>query len=103
MAVTIFLLLNGMGAFFFVYVLIRFWNEGHNPRNEDRRHGVDRTRSENASVFILQHPISHNASGSVSMTAIRSQARVVRGLRDAPRFVGEFVQMPVKTRRLSTK
>jgi len=76
----IFLLLNGLGVVFLLYVLVNFWREGHQPKNAARKYAMEFGRDW-ADVVVVTHPISHSAQGGVSV--IPFQARD-RGLNDKP-------------------
>ena len=41
MAITIFLILNGLGVAFLLYVLANFWKEGHRPKNDARKYAAE--------------------------------------------------------------
>ena len=81
MAMTIFLMLNGVGVAFLLYVLANFRKEGHRPKSNARKYATEIDRRDLADVFVITHPISHAAQGGISV--IPFQARV-RGLSDTP-------------------
>jgi hypothetical protein len=67
MAVTIFLLLNGLGVVFLLFVLANFWKEGHQRAHDARRYAGDYERREWAEVLVTTHPISHSAQGGMAV------------------------------------
>lgn len=75
MAMTIFLVLNGMGIVFLLYVLANFWKEGHRPRNNARKYAAEFGRRDWAAVLVVTHPISHGAQGSLSVVPFRVRGR----------------------------
>ena len=71
MAMTIFFLLNGMGVVFLLYVLAKFWKEGHRPNNNARKYGEGYGQRDWANVIVVTHPISHSAQGGLSVNPFR--------------------------------
>jgi hypothetical protein len=93
MAMTIFLLLNGLGVVFLVYVLANFWNEGRQPKSNARKYASEFGRRDWINVVVVAHPISHNAQGGLSVIPFRvpdrnsdrqAQTMVLNGTPDAP-------------------
>ena len=107
MAMTIFFLLNGLGVVFLLYVLANFWNEGRREKDAERRYARDFDGRGVADVFVLTHPISHNAYGGVAVIPTNTSRDFERHEQDYRRFVDELNQMPieipVKSKRLSTR
>ena len=75
MAMTIFLVLNGLGVVFLVYVLANFWIEGHRPKNNARKYAAEFGHRDWADVLVVTHPISHSAQGGLSVIPFRSRDR----------------------------
>ena len=101
MAMTIFLVLNGVGVAFLLYVLANFWKEGHRPKSHARKHATEFGRRDWADGFVMTHPISHAAQGGISV--IPFQARD-RGLSDRPIHNTAPHGIPeVPARRISTR
>jgi hypothetical protein len=71
MAMTIFLLLNGLGVVFLLYVLANFWNEGRRPKNNARGYAAEFGRRDWIDVAVVTHPISHNAQGGLPVIPFR--------------------------------
>ena len=107
MAVTIFLLLNGLGVIFLLYVLARFWNEGRRQEYTTRQSTTEFLRSDAADVFVVTHPISHSACGGLSVIPVQAREFGHSREEDYRRFVDELDKMPIETRveskKLSTK
>jgi hypothetical protein len=100
MTITIFLVLNGLGVVFLLYVLGNFWKEGHRAKNVDRKYAMEFGRRDWADVFVVTHPISHSAQGGLS--AIPFQARDRYSDKPAPRATSSVThEAPV--RRFSTR
>lgn len=86
MAMTIFFVLNGSGVVFLLYVLAKFWNDGHRPRNKARKYAVGLGRRDWADVIVITHPISQAAQGGLSVIPFPPRHRA---LRDNPSRGGE--------------
>jgi hypothetical protein len=71
MVMTIFLVLNGLGVAFLLYVLANFWKEGHRPENNARQYETEFERRDWADVAVITHPISHSAQGGISVIPFR--------------------------------
>jgi hypothetical protein len=100
MTMTIFLVLNGLGVAFLLYVLANFWKEGHRAKNSNRKYATEFGQRDWADVLVVTHPISHNAQGGLSV--IPSQPRNRYSDTRAHRATSSVMQeMPV--RRFSTK
>jgi hypothetical protein len=78
MALNIFLILNGLGVVFLLYVLANFLKEGHRPTGD--RDGVMEYRGrDRAGVFVVTHPISLFAQGGVSVIPFQERKRQIDG------------------------
>jgi hypothetical protein len=97
---TIFLLLNGLGVVFLLYVLANFWIEGHQAKNIRRKSATEFGQRDWADVFVVTHPVSHSAQGGLSVIPFQARDRYVgrRGNR-----VASSVTQEAPVRRLSTK
>jgi hypothetical protein len=101
MAITIFLVLNGLGVVFLLYVLEQFWKEGHRPTDTDRKYASDFGRRDWSQVVVVTHPVSHSAQGGLSVIPFRVRNRT---LADAPdRGPADSQAMEIPTRRISTR
>ncbi|HLJ23460.1 MAG TPA: hypothetical protein VKT71_05075 [Candidatus Acidoferrales bacterium] len=67
MALTIFLMLNGLGVAFLLYVLANFLKEGHRPMRGDRIEAMEYRGRSRSDVFVVTHPVSLFAQGGVSV------------------------------------
>jgi hypothetical protein len=76
MAITIFLVLNGLAVVFLLYVLANFWLDGHRAGNrrptEERMSGVE----EWGNVAVITHPISPAAQGGLSVIPFRVAGKI---------------------------
>jgi hypothetical protein len=75
MAMTIFLVLNGMGVAFLLYVLANFWKEGHRPKSNARKYAMESGRRDRVDVIVMAHPISHAAHGGISVIPFQARDR----------------------------
>ena len=73
MALTIFLVLDGMGVVFLLAVLANFWKEGHRPRNNGRKYAAEYRRRNWAEADVATHSISPSAQGSPSVIPFRTR------------------------------
>jgi len=102
MAITIFFLLNGLGVVFLLYVLANFWIEGQRLKNATQ-YSRKSSRSGAADIFIMTHPISHSASGGLSVIPIPVGERGPRTNQYSHGFVEKADKAPMKTRQYSTR
>jgi hypothetical protein len=72
---TIFLLLNGMGVVFLLYVLANFWKEGHRSKNNAQEYSAEYGRRDWTDAIVVTHPISHSAQGGLSVIPFRVRGR----------------------------
>jgi len=75
MATTIFLLLNGLGVVFLLYVLANFWKEGRRPMKEECNDVMEFRGRNWADVVVVTHPISLTAQGGVSVIPFQARNR----------------------------
>jgi hypothetical protein len=101
MAMTIFLVLNGMGIVFLLYVLANFWKEGHKPASNARKYMREFGRRDWADVVVVTHPISHSAQGGISVIPFQVRDR---GLSDQPvARTSSYGTPEVPVKRFSTR
>lgn len=76
---TIFLVLNGVGVVFLLYVLANFWKEGHRDghQNENARWwpATDFGMREPAELVVISHPISRALQGGLSVIPFQARRR----------------------------
>jgi len=96
MAMTIFILLNGMGMAFLVYVLVNFWNEGHRTKSAARPLETYLMRSDYPVVHIVNHLISNSAEDGLSVMPLRIHEDESRGRQDSRLSAGATVEIPRK-------
>lgn len=75
MALTIFLVLNGLGIVFLLYVLANFWKEGHRQMDGDRKDVMEFRGGNWAGVAVVTHPISTSAQGGISVIPFEARGR----------------------------
>jgi len=64
---TIFLVLNGLGVIFLMYVLVNFWREGRRTKKNARRYAAEYGHRGWAEVHVVTQPISHSAQRGLSV------------------------------------
>jgi hypothetical protein len=101
MTITIFLLLNGLGVGFLLYVLANFWKEGRQPQNRDRKYAPEFKYRDWADVLVVTHPISHSAQGGISVIPFQARGRKTDSKPEQRPVAREAVEMPL--RRISTR
>jgi hypothetical protein len=75
MAMAIFLVLNGLGVIFLLYVLVNFWKEGHRSTPDDRNYAAKFVGRDGRDADVLTTPISHTAPGGLSVIPFRVRDR----------------------------
>jgi hypothetical protein len=79
MATIIFLVLNGLGVVFLLYVLANFWKEGHRLMNEECNDVMEFRGRNWADVIVVTHPISLSVQGDVSVIPFQARNRETTG------------------------
>ena len=79
MATTIFLVLNGLGVVFLVYVLANFWKEGHRPMTEECSDVMEFRGRNWADVVVVNHPISPSAQDGFSVIPFQAHNQSMSG------------------------
>ena len=80
MAMIIFTVLSGLGVAFVLYVLGQFWKEGRRSKNPaGRQYEIELSYMDRPEVFVVTHPISHSAQGSVSVIPMQARERSLQG------------------------
>ena|ERR1700685_4757478 len=101
MAMTLFLMINGLGVAFLLYVLANFWKEGHRPQSNARKDATQFRQRDWADVFVLTHPVSHSAQGGISVIPFQSRRQEFRDKPSGGPISRETVGVSV--RRISTR
>ena len=97
MALTMFLVLNGLGVVFLLYVLANFMKEG---RRNARKYAAEYGRRDWADVLVVTQPISHSAQGGLSVIPFRARGRYS----DKPvHGTASFAKSEAQVRRISTR
>src|ERR1700746_2440220 len=92
---TIFLVLNGLGVIFLLYVLAKFWNDGHQPRNNARKYATGFGRRDWADVIVVTHPISHTTRGGLPVIPFQPRHRALRDKPSRRAVSHEAVELPM--------
>jgi hypothetical protein len=101
MAMTIFLVLNGLGVVFLLYVLAGFWKEGHRP-NHDAGESTAEFKGRNwTDMIVITHPISPYAQGGTSVIPFPGRGGQKAGKPFRETASHEISALPA--RRVSTK
>jgi hypothetical protein len=74
-AMTIFLVLNGMGLVFLLYVLASFWREGYRTASNVHKRATQFRSYEGAHVFVVTRPISRSARRIDSVVPFKARER----------------------------
>ena len=101
MGMTIFLLLDGLGVVFLLYVLANFWKEGHRTKNNARKYAAEFGQRDWADVVVVTHPISHSAQGGLSVIPFQARDRKLGGTPDHKTAARDAMELPL--RRISTR
>ena len=102
MAMTIFMILNGMGVAFLLYVLGHFWMEGRQSSvAAPRRRVVEFSNGRSADVLVITHPITQSGQSGLSVISMQSTARAQINAQVNPEAADRVVEMPMK--RFSTR
>ncbi len=72
---TIFLVLNGMGLVFLLYVLASFWREGYRAASNVHKRATQFRSYEGAHVFVVTRPISRSARRIDSVIPFQARER----------------------------
>jgi hypothetical protein len=99
MAMTIFLVLNGLGVIFLLYVLANFWKEGQRSKSDARKYANQFRGRDWREHVVMTHPVSHSSQGGISVIPFQPPRQEFRvGSSTVPR---DTLSMPV--RRISTR
>jgi hypothetical protein len=102
MAMKIFMMLNGMGVVFLMYVLVHFWIEGRQSKVAvPRRRVVEFSNGRSADVLVITHPIAQSGQAGLSVISMKSAVRAKENMQIDPESADRIVKMPM--RRLSTR
>jgi hypothetical protein len=94
---TIFLILNGLGVIFLLYVLANFWKEGRRPVDKARKYERKLRRWDWDDVAVVTHPISTCAQGGLSVISFQTRRRAHRADVNHPEAAArELIEMPLK-------
>lgn len=102
MAMTLFMILNGVGVAFLLYVLGNFWIEGRRSSvAAPRRRVVEFSNGRSADVLVITHPITQSGQAGLSAISVKAQARKRENTQVNPEAAERVVEMPM--RRFSTR
>jgi hypothetical protein len=72
---TIFLILNGLGVIFLLYVLANFWKEGWRPVDKAPKYERKLRRPDWGDVAVVTRPVSSSAQGGLSVISFQARRR----------------------------
>lgn len=72
MSIPIFMALCGLSVAFLVYVLLKFWDEGHRSPSGSGR-AITFGRPSNPNLIVVTHPVSLSAQGGISVMPLQPQ------------------------------
>jgi hypothetical protein len=101
MAMTIFLILNGLGVIFLLYALAHFWEEGHRRTYAGRKYAAHDGQQDWTHAFVVTHAISHSAQGGMSVIPFPARERGAdrkRSVRSASRGASALPARRISTR-----
>ena|SRR5271165_567599 len=93
---TIFLVLNGMGVVFLLYVLANFWKEGHRTGDKGPLYAREFGWRDRAEVFVIKKPISNSEQGALSVIPFHARNRELSGRQAGNTGGREGTQAPVR-------
>jgi hypothetical protein len=94
MAMTIFLILNGLGVIFLLYALANFWRDGRRPKDIARKYTRKFSRRDWGDVTVVTHPISSTAPGGLPV--ISFQARGQKHGANVSHREAAVIEMPLR-------
>jgi len=98
---TIFLFLDGMGVLFLLYVLAKFWKEGHVAKREDHESAAAASPMKREGVIVMAKRHSPSGVGGADAVALpfRSRERTIDSGRKSG--IHGLIEMPAT--RISTR
>ena len=78
MATTIFLVLNGLGVIFLLYVLANFWKEGQRGKNEESAGILEFRVRDWMEVVVATRPIGSRGAAKGSVIQFQDRNREAR-------------------------
>jgi hypothetical protein len=100
MAMTIFLILNGLGVVFLLYVLANFSKEARRPKNNARMYEAEFGQGNRIRVAVVARQVSQNPQGGLSVIPFRVRVPNRDNLAQRVTLKGT---PEVRVRRFSTK
>jgi hypothetical protein len=101
MAITIFLMINGLGVAFLLYVLANFWKEDHRPKSGAPKYAAPFARRDWTDSVVVTHPVSHSAQAGISVIPFQSRRQESYDQSSRGPMPNQTVRVPV--RRISTR
>ena len=101
MLMTVFLLLNGLGVIFLLYVLRGFWREGHQHGNRSQEFVAEFSPRKGVSILVVTEPISGSQNKSSSVIPFAMPRRESAEPQAQRAFATQVSEFP--TRRISTR
>ncbi len=75
---AIFLLLNGMGLAFLLYVLVNFWKEGHRAKGRVWPQESGSMRADGRTNLVVTHAMAHSVQHGATVIPFADAERSVR-------------------------
>jgi hypothetical protein len=88
MAMTIFMLVNGMGVVFLLYVLANFWKEGHRQGTATPQFLTGSSQRYSRSVFVRTHSIPESGCVGRSAERVGVNPRDMHGMGGVSKLLG---------------
>ena len=100
----IFLVLNGMGVVFLVYVLVQFVKEGRRSKNPaGRQYEIDLSYMDRPEVMVVTHPISHSAQGGLCVIPMQARERSLQGKQVHRDSADGTIEIKIPVKRYSSR
>lgn len=101
MLMTVFLLLNGLGVIFLLYVLRGFWKDGHRRASRGQEFVAEFSPRKGVSILVVTEPISGNQntrSSVIPFALPRREPAEQQAQRVLATQVSEFPARRISTR-----
>jgi hypothetical protein len=93
----IFLLLNGMGVIFLLYVLLQFWKEGRRSKHAvPPRRAIEVPYKDRTKIVIVTRPISNGAQADGSLASFQRSERSLDDAQARRETADRTREMPMK-------
>jgi hypothetical protein len=96
LVMKIFLMLNGAGVVFLLYVLANFWKEGRRSNLAIRRRGISIVQLSRSGIIMMPKPTSRGALGGQTAAPYRVQELGIPGQREIQTTKRATNELPLK-------